>query len=108
MDNLVIRSKSREEQTTGVPDLLKSYQDEIDQLSRRAKLTETIFLGLYKSLYDCPDPAIIMEHLVASQTQAMKELSHQNIHPFFSRRLNCLKSNDSRVNYLNTTWNFNN
>ena len=63
------RAKSREEQANSIPDILKSYQDEIDQLSRRAKASEASFFALYKALYDGPDPAPIIEHLLASQTQ---------------------------------------
>lgn len=39
------RAKSREDQVTVVQDVLKSYQLEIDQLSRRAKSSEAAFLG---------------------------------------------------------------
>ena len=52
-----------------MPDLLKSYQDEIDQLSRRAKSSEAAFFGIYKSLYDGIDPVPIIENLLESQTQ---------------------------------------
>ncbi|KAI0560190.1 CASP family protein [Gracilaria domingensis] len=36
--------------------LLKSYQTEVDSLTNRAKLAETVFLSLYKDLYEVPDP----------------------------------------------------
>lgn len=52
-----------------VPDILKSYQDEIDQLSRRSKASESAFVGIYKALYDGIDPVPVIEYLVASQTQ---------------------------------------
>jgi homeobox protein cut-like len=39
------RAKTREEQVGVVQDVLKSYQSEIDQLSRRAKSSEAAFLG---------------------------------------------------------------
>ena len=39
------RAKPREEQVTQMQDVLKSYQSEIDQLSRRAKSSEAAFLG---------------------------------------------------------------
>lgn len=39
------RAKSREDQVSLVQDVLKSYQGEIDQLSRRAKSSEAAFLG---------------------------------------------------------------
>ena len=37
--------------------LLKSYQEEVDRLTTRAKHGETAFLELYKRLYEAPDPA---------------------------------------------------
>jgi homeobox protein cut-like len=37
--------------------LLKSYQEEVDRLTARAKHGETAFLELYKRLYEAPDPA---------------------------------------------------
>lgn len=39
------RAKPREEQVVVIQDVLKSYQSEIDQLSRRAKSSEAAFLG---------------------------------------------------------------
>ena len=37
--------------------LLKSYQDEIDRLTKRAKFADAAFFALYKSMYEAPDPA---------------------------------------------------
>lgn len=37
--------------------LLKSYQEEIDRLSVRAKHGESAFLDVYQQLYEAPDPA---------------------------------------------------
>lgn len=58
------RAKSREEQTSQVQDLVKAYQEEIDQLSRRSKLSEVSFFDLHKSLYDAPDPGFFLEQLL--------------------------------------------
>ena len=60
----LFRSKSREEQTTSMTDLLKLYQEEIDQLSRRSKFSESAFYSLYKSIYDAPNPSICIEGLI--------------------------------------------
>jgi hypothetical protein len=59
-----------------VPDILKSYQDEIDQLSRRAKASEAAFVGIYKALYDGIDPVPIIENLIASQNQVWRISSY--------------------------------
>lgn len=37
--------------------LLKAYQEEVDSLTTRAKLGEAAFLGIFKQLYEAPDPA---------------------------------------------------
>lgn len=38
--------------------LLKLYQEEIDRLTRRSKLAENTFLGMFQLLADAPDPNI--------------------------------------------------
>jgi homeobox protein cut-like len=60
------RNKSKEEQLNGLTDVLKTYQEEIDQLSRRSKFSESAFSGLYKMLSEAPDPAITIELLIKS------------------------------------------
>jgi homeobox protein cut-like len=60
------RSKSKEDQSATMFELLKAYQEEIDQLSRRSKLSEASYLSIYKSLYDAPDPVQCIEALTAS------------------------------------------
>eukprot|EP00898_Chlorokybus_atmophyticus_P007204 jgi/Chlat1/7485/Chrsp60S07002 len=37
--------------------LLKSYQEEIDVLTKRSKFAENAFLSVYQLLYEAPDPA---------------------------------------------------
>lgn len=60
----LFRSKPKEEQINMMTELLKCYQEEIDQLSRRSKHCETTFFSLYKSLYELPDPSLCMEGLM--------------------------------------------
>ena len=43
-----------------VGQLLKSYQEEIDRLTARAKLGESAFLDVYQRLYEAPDPAVAL------------------------------------------------
>jgi homeobox protein cut-like len=62
----VFRAKPKEEQANSISELLKAYQEEIDQLSRRTKLSETAYLGIYKSLYDAPDPAFYLDQITSS------------------------------------------
>ena len=58
------RAKSRDEQVGGMTELLKLYQEEIDQLSRRSKFSESAFYSLYKSIYDAPNPSVTIDGLI--------------------------------------------
>ena len=60
------RSKPKEDQINMMTEILKCYQEEIDQLSRRSKFCETTFFSLYKSLFELPDPAVMIEGLLNS------------------------------------------
>lgn len=57
------RARPKEEQLLTVSELLKAYQEEIDQLSKRSRFTETSFTSIYKDLYDAPNPVPYMESL---------------------------------------------
>jgi homeobox protein cut-like len=48
--------------TMSVTDLLKAYQEEIDQLSRRSKYSETAFFAIFKSLHDLPGTLFNRRH----------------------------------------------
>uniref|UniRef100_A0A667YBM8 Cut-like homeobox 1b n=1 Tax=Myripristis murdjan TaxID=586833 RepID=A0A667YBM8_9TELE len=50
-----------------VAPLLKSFQGEIDALSKRSKEAEAAFLNVYKKLIDVPDPVPVLE--LAQQLQ---------------------------------------
>ena len=43
---------------------IKSYQEDIDSLTRRCKVAETSFVQLYHSLYECVDPALVLEEAI--------------------------------------------
>ncbi|KDQ21701.1 hypothetical protein BOTBODRAFT_211241 [Botryobasidium botryosum FD-172 SS1] len=49
--------------------LLKSYQTEIDNLTRRSKISESAFLSVYKLLAEAPDPYPLLD---AAIDQAVK------------------------------------
>jgi len=36
--------------------LLKGYQEEVDNITKRAKFGENAFLNIYQKLYEAPDP----------------------------------------------------
>lgn len=57
-----------------VSGLLKSYQEEVDRLTQRAKAGESAFLDVYQRLYEAPDPATaLMDGLDASMRVAKAE-----------------------------------
>jgi homeobox protein cut-like len=47
--------------------LLKEYQAEVDALTTRAKAAEAAFLGLYKALYEVPDPVPDLKQAAADR-----------------------------------------
>ncbi|KAI0281035.1 CASP C terminal-domain-containing protein [Russula aff. rugulosa BPL654] len=53
-----------EEKVNAFKGLLKSYQTEIDNLTKRSKVAESAFLNLYKVLADAPDPYPLLEAAV--------------------------------------------
>ncbi|CAL1537355.1 unnamed protein product [Lymnaea stagnalis] len=55
-----------------VAPLLKSFQVEIDSLSKRSKAAEAAFLSVYKRLIDLPDPVQVLEQAQNLQKKAQK------------------------------------
>ncbi|KAI0268768.1 CASP C terminal-domain-containing protein [Gloeopeniophorella convolvens] len=53
-----------EEKANAFKGLLKSYQTEIDNLTKRSKAAENAFLSVYKVLADAPDPYPFLEAAV--------------------------------------------
>ena len=53
----------------GVNEMLKAYQEEIDQLSKRSKFSENAFLGIFKAVYEAIDPIQCIEGLIDTGNQ---------------------------------------
>ncbi|KAN0090797.1 CASP C terminal domain containing protein [Tylopilus felleus] len=55
--------------------LLKAYQQEIDNLTKRSKVAESAFLNVYKVLAEAPDPypllEAVVEQTITSETNAL-------------------------------------
>ncbi len=63
--------------------LLKSYQEEIDRLTTRAKHGEAAFLDIYQRLYEAPDPAAaLMAGLVRRSNVRTDVSSHPSVGSF--------------------------
>ena len=60
--------KTQDETTrTAVAPLIKSFQNEVDNLSKRSKSAEKAFFDVYKRLADAADPVPILEHALEAQ-----------------------------------------
>ncbi|KAJ9187301.1 hypothetical protein P3X46_002774 [Hevea brasiliensis] len=57
--------------------LLKGYQEEVDNLTKRAKFGENAFLNIYQKLYEAPDPYPALAS-IAEQDLALSELESEN------------------------------
>jgi homeobox protein cut-like len=52
--------------------LLKEYQAEVDSLTSRSKAAEAAFLGIYKALYEVPDPLPDLNAAVADRAEVAR------------------------------------
>lgn len=67
--------------------LLKGYQEEVDNLTKRAKFGENAFLNIYQKLYEAPDPYPALASIAVS-TCFLSFLSTENsFYLFFNQQL---------------------
>ncbi|XP_051152176.1 protein CASP [Andrographis paniculata] len=57
--------------------LLKGYQEEVDNLTKRAKFGENAFLNIYQKLYEAPDPYPVLSSIAEKDTK-LSELESEN------------------------------
>ncbi|KAK8518592.1 hypothetical protein V6N12_011843 [Hibiscus sabdariffa] len=55
----------------------KGYQEEVDNLTKRAKFGENAFLNIYQKLYEAPDPYPALAS-IAEQDLKISELESEN------------------------------
>lgn len=98
------RGKNRDDQAGSMTELLKLYQEEIDQLSRRSKFSESAFYSLYKSIYDAPNPSISIEGLVnmvaASSTNQLEIERLKSELDQYDKEFQLLKNQDITIRRL--------
>ncbi|KAK4512631.1 uncharacterized protein ATC70_003335 [Mucor velutinosus] len=110
-DGLVSRKKLAEQtrEFKKIPDeeklqkfkpLLKGYQAEIDNITKRTKYAENAFLTVYKLLADAPDPAPLFEIAVDQSAKMVDSTSLQNENSYLKEQLQ--KANDN-IKRLETT-----
>uniref|UniRef100_A0A3Q4BCP8 Protein CASP n=1 Tax=Mola mola TaxID=94237 RepID=A0A3Q4BCP8_MOLML len=68
------KKNTPEELRKQVAPLLKSFQGEIDALSKRSKEAESAFLNVYKKIIDVPDPVPVLD--LAQQLQLKLQRMH--------------------------------
>ncbi|CAN6298063.1 unnamed protein product [Urochloa humidicola] len=71
------KKASSDEKLSLFNSLLKSYQEEVDNLTKRAKFGENAFLNIYQKLYEAPDPYPALASM-ADQDQKLSELETEN------------------------------
>ncbi|KAL3512268.1 hypothetical protein ACH5RR_024985 [Cinchona calisaya] len=68
---------SIEEKLSLFNSLLKGYQEEVDNLTKRAKFGENSFLNIYQKLYEAPDPYPVLAS-IAEKDSKLSELESEN------------------------------
>ncbi|OVA20451.1 CASP [Macleaya cordata] len=71
------KKASPEEKLNLFNSLLKGYQEEVDNLTKRAKFGENAFLNIYQKLYEAPDPYPALAS-IAEQDSILSELESEN------------------------------
>ncbi|KAJ4959773.1 hypothetical protein NE237_019683 [Protea cynaroides] len=71
------KKASPEEKLSSFNSLLKAYQEEVDNLTKRAKFGENAFLSIYQKLYEAPDPYPALGS-IAEQDLLLSELDSEN------------------------------
>ncbi|AQK63548.1 protein CASP [Zea mays] len=71
------KKASSDEKLSLLNSLLKSYQEEVDNLTKRAKFGENAFLNIYQKLYEAPDPYPALASMT-DQDQKLSELETEN------------------------------
>ncbi|KAJ1293929.1 hypothetical protein BS78_01G107400 [Paspalum vaginatum] len=71
------KKASSDEKLSLFNSLLRSYQEEVDNLTKRAKFGENAFLNIYQKLYEAPDPYPALASM-ADQDQKLSELDTEN------------------------------
>lgn len=71
------KKASAEEKLSSFNSLLKGYQEEVDNLTKRAKFGENAFLNIYQKLYEAPDPYPVLAS-IAEKDLKLSELESEN------------------------------
>ncbi|RCH81588.1 hypothetical protein CU098_003346, partial [Rhizopus stolonifer] len=92
-----------EEKVSKFKPLLKGYQAEIDNITKRTKYAENAFLTVYKLLADAPDPAPLFEAAVDSSMQQVDMTTLQNENSLLKEQLAKANASIERLPTLEKT-----
>ncbi|XP_019163228.1 PREDICTED: protein CASP-like isoform X3 [Ipomoea nil] len=71
------KKASNEDKLSLFNSLLKGYQEEVDNLTKRAKFGENAFLNIYQKIYEAPDPYPLIAS-IAEKDSKLSELEFEN------------------------------
>nr|GLL21928.1 protein CASP-like [Ipomoea trifida] len=71
------KKASNEEKLNLFNSLLRGYQEEVDNLTKRAKFGENAFLNIYQKLYEAPDPYPVIAS-ISEKDSKLSELESEN------------------------------
>nr|GME12217.1 protein CASP-like [Ipomoea batatas] len=71
------KKASNEEKLNLFNSLLRGYQEEVDNLTKRAKFGENAFLNIYQKLYEAPDPYPVIAS-ISEKDLKLSELESEN------------------------------
>ncbi|KAM7479726.1 hypothetical protein LguiA_027939 [Lonicera macranthoides] len=71
------KKASAEEKLALFNSLLKGYQEEVDNLTKRAKFGENAFLNIYQKLYEAPDPYPVLASM-AEKDLKLSDVESEN------------------------------
>ncbi|KAI9280659.1 hypothetical protein BY458DRAFT_288404 [Sporodiniella umbellata] len=91
-----------EEKLQQVKSLLKSYQTEIDNITKRTKYSESSFLSVYKLLADAPDPAPLFEAAIDQSAKMVDNSVLQNENALLKEQLENANKKASSLEKANT------
>lgn len=64
------KKASADEKLSLFNSLLKGYQEEVDNITKRAKFGENAFLNIYQKLYEAPDPYPALASIAVSSCRS--------------------------------------
>ncbi|OBZ88792.1 Protein CASP [Choanephora cucurbitarum] len=92
-----------EEKVSKFKPLLKGYQTEIDNITKRTKYAENAFLTVYKLLADAPDPVPLFEAAIDSSVQQEDTISLRNENTYLKEQLEQTKETSKQLSTLEKT-----